>query len=88
MQKQKERKEKASCAVDTNPSEENIAHFEHLQRNLEKINQIKTDGAIIRARTQWIEFGEKNTKLFFKMEERNFKAKHITKLKIGKNEYT
>ena len=61
----------ASCAVDTNPSEDNIAHFEQLQRHLEKINQIKTDGAILRARAQWIEYGEKNTKLFLKMEERN-----------------
>ena len=78
----------ASCAVDTNPSEDNIAHFEQLQRHLEKINQIKTDGAILRARAQWIEYGEKNTKLFLKMEERNFKAKHITKLKIGQNKYT
>ena len=79
---------KASVLVDTIPSDENLDKLNKLTMRLERLNESKTNGAIVRARAQWIEKGEKNSKLFLNLEKRNYKAKHITKLKIKDEEYT
>ena len=40
----------------------------------------KTQGTIVRSRTRWYEFGEKN-RYFLNMEKRNHREKHTTSLK-------
>ena len=45
-----------------------------------KINQIdlmKTEQSIFRSRCNWLEFGEKNSKMFFSLEKRNYMDKNM-----------
>ena len=78
----------SSAEFDKNPTDDNFSKFEQAKIRMEQINEIKTNGAIIRSRAQWVEQGEKNTKYFLNVEKRNYKAKHITKLKIEHDKYT
>jgi hypothetical protein len=48
------------------------------KKKLEKINEYKTEGAIVRARAQWSEFGEKNSRYFLNLEKRNNTRKQIS----------
>ena len=76
-----------SANVDTDPSEDNIIKLQMAQSKLEQLNEIETRGVILRSKAQWVEQGEKNTKYFLSVEKRNYKAKHIIKLKVGDNKY-
>ena len=49
---------------------------------LQKLIEYKTLGAIIRSRTKWYEEGEKNTKYFLKLEQRNANNKVINRLDL------
>ena len=76
-----------SANVDTDPSEDNIIKLEMAQSKLEQLNEVETRGVILRSKAQWVEQGEKNTKYFLSVEKRNYKAKHIIKLKVGNDKY-
>ena len=56
--------------IKTDRSKENISPLYHLRAELNKIDEYKTKGAIIRSRTRWHEFGEKNTKYFLNLEKK------------------
>ena len=47
---------------------------------LESIYKVKTDGCMVRARANWMEYGERNSKYFISLEKRNQKQKVITRL--------
>ena len=73
---------------DINPSHETLEKIDILRSKIEMNNQIKTNGNIIRSRAEWVELGEKNTHFFLNLEKRNYKMKHITRLKINDTEHT
>ena len=52
-----------------------------LKKDLCFIYENRAKGAIIRSKTKWIEQGEKPTKYFFNLEERNYNRKIIKSLK-------
>ena len=51
-----------------------------LKKNGKRFNQKKTEGIIFRAKLQWVEQGEKNTKYFLNLEKQNYNLKYIKKL--------
>ena len=55
---------------------------------LKRIMTYKTKGAILRSKVRWHEQGERNTKYFYGLENRNFNNKTITRLKIGESAFT
>jgi len=57
------------------------AEIDRVKRKLAKIVAKKTQGTIVRSRTRWYEFGEKNNKNFLNLEKRNHRKKRITPLK-------
>ena len=57
------------------------AEMDRVKNKLAKIIAVKTRGAIVRSKSRWYEFGEKNSKYFFNLEKRNHRKKHITSLK-------
>jgi hypothetical protein len=69
----------------TNPTEETIDEYNATKLEIEYYHNEKADGAFIRSRADWAEFGEKNTNYFLNLEKRNYKMKCITKL-IKENE--
>ena len=57
------------------------------KNKLENIIQYKTKGAIIRSKARWYNEGEKNTKYFLNLENRNCKRKTITQIKTSNGSY-
>ena len=58
-----------------------IKYIELLKRDREQIIQYMQKGAAIRARRDWLQYGEKNSKLFFRLEKRNFTNKTMYQLR-------
>ena len=54
--------------------------MDRVKNKLAKIIARKTQGAMVRSRARWYEFGEKNNKYFLNLEKRNHRKKHITSL--------
>ena len=54
--------------------------YNTVQRELEEIEEENLRGKIVRSRAQWIEEGEKCSKYFMRLENRNYKTKCITTL--------
>lgn len=66
-----------------NPSDELVAQYSQIKRQLEKLMEYRARGEQIRSRMEWQEKGEKGTKFFFNLEK-NRKSKSVVKeLKIG-----
>ena len=65
-----------------NPCEENAVLLDNKKKELEVLYDKQTEGAIIRSRAQWHEYGEKSNKYFLNLEKRNQIKKHIRKLKV------
>ena len=63
-----------------NPSEETINEYNATKLEIEYYHNEKANGAFVRSRADWAEFGEKNSKYFLNLEKRNYKMKCITKL--------
>ena len=63
--------------LENNFVDEKIQEINTLKHELESIREIKTQGIIIRSRANWLNQGEKVTKYFFNLENRNFKEKMI-----------
>lgn len=59
---------------------ENEEYITAKVERLETLRKKKLSGSLIRARSNWIENGEKPTKYFCNLENRHFTNKHITKL--------
>ena len=62
------------------PTQENLANLESAKTEYEKEYDYIVRGSIIRSRATWFEQGERNSKYFFKLENRNKKKGCIRKL--------
>jgi exonuclease III len=72
--------------LSTNPSEDILNEYNEAKLEIEQYNSEKAQGAFIRSKADWAEFGEKNTKYFLNLEKRNYKNKCITTLINEKEE--
>ena len=61
--------------------------FRKKKKDLEDIREHKLRGALVRARLQQFTEGEKPSKFFLNLENRNFISKHIRELKTDKKNY-
>jgi len=57
--------------------------IEKKQQELEEIRNVKTRAAMLRAKVQHYELGEKPTRFFFNLEKRNGNAKTLTQLNVN-----
>ena len=68
-------------------TETNIANQRTLiKSDIEKIRAYKTQGALIRTQSTWLEKGEKMSKYFFNLEKSRGRRKAIQRLKQGNDE--
>ena len=63
--------------IRSNFSEDSKIKMDRVKKKLAKIVAKKTQGAMVRSKATWYEFGEKNSKYFYNLEKRNQKKKHI-----------
>jgi hypothetical protein len=63
-----------------NPSDEIIGQAGQVKEEIESINAEKARGAMLRSKADWVEFGEKSSSYFLKLENRNRKVKNISLL--------
>jgi hypothetical protein len=72
--------EKLEKQLSTNPSDELLTQYHENKTYIEDYNNEKANGAIMRSKASWAEFGERNSKFFLNLEKRNHNMKCITKL--------
>jgi exonuclease III len=65
-------------SISDNPSEDQIKESEQIKEEIEKHNAIKARGAWLRSKADWVEYGEKNSSFFLKLETRNRQVKNIS----------
>ena len=70
-----------------NPTEENIARFQALQAKLDEHEMEKGRLAMIRSGARWLEFGERNSRYFCRLNARRNKEKHIHVLQSAEGDY-
>ena len=66
--------------ISTDPTDENLIKYNECKRYIEEYNNEKANGAFLRSKVNWVEYGEKNSKFFLNLEKRNHSMKCITKL--------
>lgn len=85
--KQKDQKEMELIqnikTIEANLTKEKQDELEDLKSDLEKLRHEKMKGYVIRSRAQWIEEGEKPSKFFCSLENKNFVNKTMYKLNTG-----
>ena len=69
-----------------NDIESDQQEYHKLKYEWEKLQDLKTQGAIVRSKVEWTEHGEKNSKFFLNMAKRNYNLKYIKKLIINNSE--
>ena len=62
--------------------DETLQEYENLKSELKLIYEEKGKQAMFRAKCRWVENGEKPTKYFFNLEERNYNKKTISELRL------
>lgn len=67
-------------------SEETVQRLEEVRRKLESIRNKRMEGVAIRSRMTWLLEGEKPTKYFCKLENRNYVSKALSFIDKGNNE--
>ena len=82
---QRELQRELQIQLRSNFNESIKVELDRVKRKLEKITAARTRGKIIRSKTRWYEFGEKNCKHFYNLDKRNHRKKHITSLKKQNN---
>ena len=65
-----EKLSRAKSKLEKNPNDHDITYYNVLQGRLESFYEEKTKGVIIRARAKWHEHGEKSTKYFLNLQEK------------------
>lgn len=55
-------------------------HIQALKSDLEELYNKRTEGAMLRCRANWLEFGEKPSKYYLSLEKRNYNKKTINKI--------
>ena len=71
--------------INNKPTDDILQKYNEAKRYIEEYNNEKAKGVLIRAKVDWAEHGERNTKFFLNLEKRNYDMKCITKL-IDENE--
>ena len=66
-------------------SNDNYERLMSAKRELEDLNKEKLAGSIFRAKCQWSEEGERNSKFFLNLEKYNYENKHIILYLTGGN---
>ena len=56
-----------------------------ITQKIEELEKEKVEGVFLRSRAQWLKEGEKSTKYFLNLENRNYTAKLMTKLRKSDN---
>ena len=59
--------------------------YDLIKQEIEEINEIKSRGFMLRSKAKWVEDGEKCTKFFMQLENRNYKSKYIKSLNWKNN---
>jgi exonuclease III len=72
--------DRLSKLIEKQPSEQLLNDYESTKLEIEYYNNEKANGVRLRAKVDWAEMGERNTKFFLNLEKRNYKSKCITKL--------
>lgn len=70
----------------TSLDEEHIHALNDHKAELETLRNNKIKGSIIRAKAQWLDAGEKPSKYFLNMENRNYTSKLIPKIILESGE--
>ena len=68
--------------VGEDPSEENVSEFHNVKFKLNQLSLLRTRGTIARSKARWCEYGERNSKYFYRLKKRNYNTKYITELKL------
>ena len=63
------------------PSADCMANLESAKSELHKLYDTKVQGSMIRSRARWVEYGERNTRYFLNLENRNRSFHSIDKIK-------
>jgi exonuclease III len=63
-----------------NPNDNIIQEAEEVKTEIENHNAEKARGAWLRSKADWVEFGEKNSNFFLRLENRNKQVKNIATL--------
>ena len=71
---------KLDIEIAKDPTDELLNTANSLKENIEKANSEKARGAMLRSKANWVEYGEKNSSFFLKLENRNRDIKNITHL--------
>ena len=66
-----------------NPNDETIKEYVAIKQEIEDLNDYKANGHLIRSKAKWIEDGEKCTKYFIQLENRNYKTKYIKTIHVN-----
>ena len=75
-------------ACDKDPSSKNLNDLEILQTDCDRLYEFIAQGAIIRSRATWYEYGEKSNKYFLSLENSRKKKSCIRKLNTGNDKST
>ena len=86
-EKEKKQLEKRIEALDNKvtsgrASSEDLTALSQLNNELQSIRKVELKGAYVRSRADWIEHGEKPSKLFLNLENKNRVNKNITEIKL------
>ena len=60
------------------PTENDIREIESVKQDLEHFRKVKMEGAAIRSKVNWLNSGEKPTRYFFNLENRNFVNRSVS----------
>ena len=71
------------CEIQSGMSKYNVDKYVFIKEELERIEEMETNGAILRSKVRWAEAGEKNTKYFLNLEKKNATDKHICQLQTA-----
>lgn len=63
-------------ALSENPTEEIAQQYQNVKDELEQLVTQKAQSSAFRARADWVEHGEKNTKFFTNLEKKNHNKKN------------
>ena len=59
--------------------------YDNIKSEIEDLNEYKAMGHLIRSKAQWVEHGEKCSKYFLQLENRNYKTKYIKSIFVNDN---
>lgn len=70
-----------------NLNESNVEEVENMKTELQRLREKRTDGMLIRSRVQWLQHGEKPSKYFCNLENRNFVDRSMSFLETNNGQF-